>query len=107
MRRWRVRHLAVLDPNGWPLGVVDRRDLLALVLRSDSEIAQDVEDLLALDLRLDVSPVGIRVCEGVVELRLAGAQDPGLADLLARVREIEGVLAVRVVESRVAEEVVP
>jgi CBS-domain-containing membrane protein len=104
MRLRRVRHLAVLDPNGWPLGVVERDDLLGLILRNDSEIAQDVEDVLALDLRRDTGPIRVRACDGVVELRFTRAPDAALEAMVARVRDIEGVLAVRVVETDVDEE---
>ncbi|HXM58007.1 MAG TPA: CBS domain-containing protein [Candidatus Dormibacteraeota bacterium] len=101
MRERDVRHLAVLDAGGWPAGVVDRSDVLALLLRPDEVIREDVEDLLAHLLRGGAASIGVQVCDGVAILRLARPADVPLEDLLPDVREVEGVLAARVADSTV------
>jgi CBS-domain-containing membrane protein len=103
MRRRHLRHLAVVDPAGWPVGVVHRSDLLTVLLRPDEEIRQDVDDLLARELRGRAASVEVRVSEGVVLLgRLRGVDFP-LEDLLPDVLEVEGVLAARVLDDSVSD----
>jgi CBS domain-containing protein len=66
------------------VGIVARRDLLAILVRSDEEIAADLEGLLADELG-PPSPYRVTVRDGVVQL--SGPPDPGdrrLAVLLAR-----------------------
>ncbi|GAA2208977.1 CBS domain-containing protein [Nonomuraea monospora] len=64
-----VKRLAVVDYNGRLVGVVSRRDLVKLFLRSDEEIAADVRDDI-LDRTLWVNTDGVRVDvrQGVVTL---------------------------------------
>jgi len=103
MRRRRLRHLAVVDPAGRPAGVVHRRDLLAMLLRPDHEIKQDVDDLLARELRGRAASVGVVVHGGVVLLRRLRDLDFRLDDVRRTVLEVEGVLAVRVDDDSVAD----
>jgi CBS-domain-containing membrane protein len=103
MRERGVRHLAVLDPRGWPVGVVDRADLIALLVRPDEAIRQDVEDRLARELRGRADAVGVEVCDGVVLLRRRRDLDLPLEDVLPDVLEVEGVLAARVLGDSVAD----
>lgn len=98
MRERRLRHLAVLDAEGWPIGVVERSDLLALLLRPDAEIRQDVEDLLARLLREAADSIVVEVCDGVAVLRPRREVDLALEELLPDVLEVEGVVAARVLE---------
>ncbi|HKP98698.1 MAG TPA: CBS domain-containing protein [Actinomycetes bacterium] len=75
------------------VGIVARRDLLAILARSDEAIDRDLEALLAAELG-PPSPYRANVRDGSVELR--GPSDPTsrrLASLLAR--EVPGVLEVR------------
>lgn len=103
MRRRGLRHLAVVDGGGRAVGVVERGDLLATLLRDDDEIRQDVEDLLARELRGGAIGVGVMVCDGVVLLRRLRDLDFRLDDVLPAVLEVEGVLAARVLDVSVAE----
>jgi CBS domain-containing protein len=78
------------------VGVVARRDLLAVLARGDSEIATALEDLLAGELG-PPSPYQVTVRDGVVEL--TGPHDPRsqrLAMVLAR--GVPGVVDVRLAE---------
>jgi CBS domain-containing protein len=95
MRDRNVRHLLVADRDGRPAGVVHRADLLALLLRPDEEIRQDVEDLLARRLRARAEAVTIHVENGVVVLEGNRVVDRLLEELLLDVESVEGVLAVR------------
>ena len=75
------------------VGIVARRDLLAVLARRDEDIARDLEALLASELGAP-SPYQVTVEDGSVELR--GSSDPTsrrLASLLAR--EVPGVIEVR------------
>jgi CBS domain-containing protein len=75
------------------VGIVARRDLLAVLARRDQDIAGDLEALLASELGAP-SPYRVTVEDGSVEL--AGPADPTsrrLAGLLAR--EVPGVIEVR------------
>ena len=75
------------------VGIVARRDLLAVLARRDEDIARDLEALLASELGAP-SPYRVTVEDGSVEL--AGPADPTsrrLASLLAR--EVPGVIEVR------------
>lgn len=103
MRERGLRHLAVLDAEGWPIGVVDRSDLLALLLRPDAEIRQDVEDLLARLLRERADSIGVDVCDGAVVLSRRRDAGVPLEDVLPDLLEVEGVLAARVLPGSVAD----
>jgi CBS domain-containing protein len=75
------------------VGIVARRDLLAVLARRDQDIARDLEALLAAELG-PPSPYRVTVEDGSV--RLTGPSDPTsrrLARLLAR--EVPGVVEVR------------
>jgi predicted transcriptional regulator len=75
------------------VGIVARRDLLAVLARSDEDIGRDLEALLASELGTP-GPYRATVRDGSVALR--GPGDPTtrrLARLLAR--EVPGVVAVR------------
>lgn len=99
MRERDLRHLAVLDHEGWVAGVIDRSDVLTLLLRPDPAIREDVENLLDRLLRGRADSVGVVVCDGVAILRLRRPADLALEELLPDVREVEGVLAARVADS--------
>lgn len=103
MRERDLRHLAVLDRDGCPIGMVDRGDLLSLLLRPDAEIRQDVEDLLARLLRGRSDSIGVEVCDGVVILWRRREIDFPLEELLPDMLEVEGVLSARVIDDSVAE----
>jgi CBS domain-containing protein len=91
MRERGVRHLAVLDQEGRPGGLVDRSALLEPLLRPDLAIRQDVEDLLRRLVRERAASVTVDVRDGVVVL----VSELQLAGLLEDVEEVEGVIGVR------------
>lgn len=64
-----VKRLAVVDRDGRLAGVVSRRDLVKLFLRSDEEIAAEVrDDILDRALWVETSGVQVDVHQGVVTL---------------------------------------
>jgi CBS-domain-containing membrane protein len=97
-----ARHLAhhhltllpVADTSGQLLGVVTRRDLLNVFLRSDASIAAEVRDILTEVLLAEPSDVSVSAHEGVV--CLAGSVSRrDIAQAAARLAaDVDGVLAV-------------
>jgi CBS domain-containing protein len=92
----RVRRLPVVGPGGLLIGIVSRIDLLSVFERPDEEIRDEVlRDVIARELGLQSAELDVSVASGVVTVAGALARlDTALA-LLARVRHLEGVVAVR------------
>jgi CBS domain-containing protein len=64
-----VKRLAVVDEHRRLVGIVSRRDLVKLFLRSDEDIATEIrEDILDRALWVDTSGVTVEVHQGVVTL---------------------------------------
>ncbi|MFI7643950.1 CBS domain-containing protein [Nonomuraea sp. NPDC049400] len=64
-----VKRLAVVDYNGRLQGIVSRRDLVKLFVRSDEEIAADIrDDILDRALWVDADGVRVDVSQGIVTL---------------------------------------
>jgi len=76
MRAHHVKRLPVVDPDGKLVGIVSRRDLLSVFLRSDAQIADEVGELLTEILFADPSAIKVVVHGGVVTLLgKPGSQD--------------------------------
>ena len=86
-----LRWMPVCDPAGRVLGVISRSDVLAVFLRDDASIRDEVTEEV---LGTDTHDVQVDVRDGVVTLAgEVGTQ--GAAERLARVTErVEGVVAV-------------
>jgi len=69
-----VRLLPVVDEHARLIGVVSRRDLLAVFLRPDEDIAADVRQVLDEILLVESGEVEVAVRDGIVTL--TGALDP-------------------------------
>jgi CBS domain-containing protein len=69
-----VRLLPIVDEHNRLIGVVSRRDLLAVFLRSDEDIAADVRQVLDEILLVEPEEADVAVREGIVTL--TGALDP-------------------------------
>lgn len=64
------KRLPVVDPDGWPVGIVSRADLLSVFLRSDAQIHNEVtHEIIIQSLWLDPAEVEVDVRDGVVTLR--------------------------------------
>jgi CBS domain-containing protein len=69
MQQHHVKRLPVVDEAGRLVGIVSRRDLLQLFLRSDAAICEEIDrDVLGGTLRLPSGQVRTMVNEGVVTL---------------------------------------
>jgi len=68
MHSHHIKRLPVTDPDGKLLGIVSRRDLLTVFLRSDAQIAAEVRELLNEILFTEPASVSAKVHEGVVVL---------------------------------------
>ncbi len=83
MHNHHVKRLPVVDPDekvlgmdGKLIGIVSRRDLLSVFLRSDAQIAEEVRELLTEVLFADPESITVAVHQGVVTLAgQPGAQD--------------------------------
>ncbi|MFH8576512.1 CBS domain-containing protein [Streptomyces zaomyceticus] len=90
-----VKRLVVVDGDDHVLGIVSRRDLLAVYLREDDDIRREiVEDVLGDTLRLEPTALAVEVHDGRVEL---GGKLPfrGMAPAIERMcATVDGVVSV-------------
>jgi CBS domain-containing protein len=93
--RW-IERLPVVSDDGLLIGIVTRSDVLSVYERPDDEIlAEILTDVIAADFGLTASAFDATVTSGIVAI--SGLMDePGTAlELVARLRRVEGVVAVR------------
>ncbi|WP_431984841.1 CBS domain-containing protein [Streptomyces qinglanensis] len=96
MRGNGVKRLPVVGETGKVIGVISRADLMAVFLRKDDAIADEIaDDVLRGTLGLSATQVSVTVSEGVVRVRgRIGAHDsPELLERLCRA--VDGVVDVR------------
>jgi CBS-domain-containing membrane protein len=91
-----VKRLPVVDAGGYLVGIVSRADLLTVFDRPDEQIHSEiVNDIILRDFLVDPALFTVSVAEGVVTIKGA----PETADLghrlMARIRQVQGVVAVR------------
>ena len=103
-----VKRLPVVDGGGRMVGILSRADLLKVFLRTDGEIRADVEDALALPLRVHPSAILVDICDGVVRLSGRVKNRSEIALATADARRVDGVVAVEcVLAYDVDDEVIP
>jgi CBS domain-containing protein len=93
MRERSLKHLPVVDERNHPLGILSRVDLLAVFLRGDDAIREDVLGLVRI-AGADASAVDVEVIDGVVRFQ---GMIPTRSDhdrLLHRTRSVDGVVDV-------------
>lgn len=95
MRDRRVKRLPVVGPDGELIGIVTRADVLAVYDRPDADILAEVMAVLAGEFGLIPGDLEASVSSGVVTLSGLVAQQETELELAARIRHIEGVVAVR------------
>jgi CBS-domain-containing membrane protein len=88
METARLRRLPVVDGAGRLLGLVTRRDLLKVFLRTDEEIRREVAGLCAR------SGVAVEVADGVVTLLGAVRREAAIPAFVRRVERVDGVVDV-------------
>jgi CBS domain-containing protein len=95
MAQRRVERLPVVDEDDRLVGIVTRRDLLQVFLRSDREIRQEViDEVLVRTLWLAPQTVDVSVVEGVVTLAGQMERRSETEIALSMTRQIDGVVGV-------------
>jgi CBS domain-containing protein len=90
-----VKQVPVTSPDGHVVGIVSRRDLLRVFLRTDEEIRQEiVDEVITRTLWLDRSSIRVTVAEGVVTVE-GQVEHRSLAEWLVElVAKVDGVVGV-------------
>jgi CBS-domain-containing membrane protein len=96
MQSRRVKRLPVVDDEGKLLGIVSRSDLLSVYERPDSEIWDEVaKGVIVGEFGLGELMFAVTVRSGIVTVTGSVDQRPVALSLLAAIRYVEGVVAVR------------
>ena len=96
MRVRGVKRLPVVDARGGLVGIISRGDVVRIFLRSDADIAREIEqDVLLKTMWMEPGTVAVCVHEGVVVLT-GQVERKSLIPILVRLVEtVDGVIAVR------------
>ena len=96
MYHLQVKRLPVVDAGGHLVGIGSRSDLLSVFDRPDQEIrAEIVDDVILREFLIDPALFTVTVAEGVVTIKAAPETAEAGRNLMERIREITGVVAVR------------
>lgn len=91
-----VKRLPVVDENGRVVGIVSRRDLLTSFLRTDEEIAGEVEQVVILEtMWLEPDTIRVDVRDGVATLTGRVGSRSTKKVLLELVRKVDGIVGVQ------------
>jgi CBS-domain-containing membrane protein len=91
----RVRRLPVVDDWGHLIGIVSRVDVLSVFSREDSEIRDEVTDIVTRKFALDPHTVEISVRSGIVTVTGKVEIQASTPYLLDDIRHVEAVVDVR------------
>jgi CBS domain-containing protein len=92
----KVKRLPVVDDDGRLIGIVSRADVLSVYSRPDAEIRREITEGIILDtLVCDPATFPVTVKDGIVTVE--GTPETAVVgyDLIAEIRHVEGVVAVR------------
>jgi CBS domain-containing protein len=91
-----IKRLPVVDAGGHLIGIVSRSDVLAVFDRPDSEILAEItDDVILHELLIDPAVFTVTVKDGVVTLQ-GNPESATLGhQLVNRIRQVRGVVAVR------------
>lgn len=89
-----IRRLPVVDATGTLIGIVSRRDLLSVFLRSDDEIAAEIRDVIATILLEDGDTISVTVRHGVATLSGTLARMDLIPVAVRLASEVDGVVSV-------------
>jgi CBS domain-containing protein len=95
MRDRRVKRLPVVGTDGELIGIVTRADVLAVYDRPDADIRAEVMTVLIGEFGLSAANFQATVSSGVVTLTGLVATAETELEIAARIRHVEGVVAVR------------
>jgi CBS domain-containing protein len=93
MRDRCLKRLPVVDERNQLIGIVSRADVLSVYERADSDIRAEVNETITSEFGPD--GINVTVTAGVVTLAGSVSHEKTALGLTARVRHIEGVVAVR------------
>jgi CBS domain-containing protein len=94
LHRQGVHHLPVVDADGRLVGIVTRRDLLAVFLRPDQEIARSIRIALDVSLNLPEGEVDVQVLEGVATVSGRVEWRSLAQEIITRTNAVDGVVGV-------------
>ena len=93
--RW-IKRLPVVSDDGLLIGIVTRSDVLSVYERPDDDILTEIlTDVIAAEFGMAVSGFGVTVASGIVTISGLVEQPGAALALVARLRRVEGVVAVR------------
>lgn len=96
MYHLQVKRLPVVDAGGYLVGIVSRSDLLTVFDRPDQEIRGEiVDDVILHEFLIDPALFTVTVADGVVTVKGAPETMELGRNLMTRIRNITGVVAVR------------
>jgi CBS domain-containing protein len=92
----KVKRLPVVDDDGRLIGIVSRADVLSVYARPDAEIRHDIiENVILGAVLTDPARFAVAVESGVVTVEGTPENGPVGRDMIADIRHVEGVVAVR------------
>jgi CBS domain-containing protein len=93
--RW-IKRLPVVSDDGLLIGIVTRSDVLSVYERPDEDIlAEILTDVIAGEFGLEASAFDVTVASGIATISGLMGQPGTALELVARLRHVEGVVAVR------------
>jgi CBS-domain-containing membrane protein len=96
MYHLQVKRLPVVDAGGYLVGIVSRADLLTVFDRPDREIhAEIVDDIILHEFLIDPAMFTVTVADGVVTIQGTPEKADLGRNLMNRIRNVTGVVAVR------------
>jgi CBS domain-containing protein len=95
MRDRRLKRLPVVGARGELIGIVSRVDLLGVYDRPDADILAEVRTVAAEEFGVGPAELDVTVSSGVVTLVGTVASHRTALELAARLRHVEGAVAVR------------
>ena len=96
MRVRGVKRLPVVDERRMLVGIISRGDLVKIFLRSDADIAREIEeDVLLKTMWMEPGTVGVVVRDGVVEVSGQVERKSLVPIVLRMIETVDGVIAVR------------
>jgi CBS domain-containing protein len=95
MRDRRIKRLPVVSRDRSLVGIISRADVLGVYDRPDADILAEVIDVAASELGTIPDDFEAEVSSGIVTLTGSVARQEAALELVARLRHVEGVVAVR------------
>ncbi len=92
----KVKRLPVIDAGGHLVGIISRADVLAVFDRTDEDIRSEITDEVLLgEFLVDPKAFDVKVTNGIVTLTGTPEANEAGHEIVARVRHVQGVVAVR------------